>query len=78
MKGGNTTQAKEKWALIERNFTTYHATPEQAQRFAAIQDKAKELAHLIAATTKESKEQAIALNELESVLSWVDKAIARE
>lgn len=43
----------------------------------AIREKAKELAYLIKNTTPKSREQSVALTELETSVFWANAAIAR-
>lgn len=60
------------------NAFTYHLPKEdQAQRYTAIRDKARELAHLIAAETPFSREQSSALTRLEECVMHANAAIAR-
>jgi hypothetical protein len=62
---------------IENTFT-YHAPKEdQQQRYEMLREKAKELAYLIVGCTPPSREQSIALTELESVIFNANAAIAR-
>lgn len=62
---------------IERNFT-YHPPKEgQQPRYEAIRAKAKEFAELIVETTPASREQSVALTELEAAVMWANAAIAR-
>lgn len=66
-----------KHEMIERNFT-YHAPKEgQPERYTALRAKAKELALLIVETTPASREQSVALTELETAVFWANAAIAR-
>ena len=60
------------------NAFTYHSPKEdQAPRYTAIRDKAKELAHLIAAETPVSREQSSAFTRLEECVMHANAAIAR-
>lgn len=62
---------------IQRAFT-YHAPKEgQPEKYVAIRDKAKELALLIADLTPSSREQSVALTNLETAVMWANAAIAR-
>jgi len=62
---------------IENNFK-YHAPKEdQQQRYERIRAKAKELALVIAEDTPSSREQNIALAQLEDTVMWANAAIAR-
>lgn len=62
---------------IERDFT-YHA-PKYAQqdKYEMIRDKAKAFAALIAGITPESREQSLAITNLEQAVMWANAAIAR-
>ncbi len=73
--GGQAMTIKER---IENDFT-YHAPKEgQAEKYVAIREKAKELALLIAQETPYSREQSLALTELETAVFWANAAIAHE
>jgi hypothetical protein len=62
---------------IENDFT-YHAPKEgQPERYQQIREKAKELALLIVDLTPTSREQSIALTELETATFFANAAIAR-
>ncbi len=66
-----------KQAQVERNFT-YHAPKEgQIERYAQLRAKAKELALLILELTPASREQSLALTELEYCSMMANAAIAR-
>jgi hypothetical protein len=57
---------------------TYHSPKgDQPERYVAIREKAKELAALILASTPKSREQSVALTELETAIFWANAAIAR-
>lgn len=67
----------DKSAQIENNFT-YHAPKEgQPERYVELREAAKALAHLIVAKTPGSREQSLALTNLEQVVFWANAAIAR-
>jgi predicted DNA-binding protein (UPF0251 family) len=67
----------DKKQMIENNFT-YHTPKEgQPERYEAIRAKAKELALLIVDITPLSREQAVALTELETAVFWANASIAR-
>jgi hypothetical protein len=62
---------------IENNFT-YHAPKEgQPEKYVAIREKAKELAYLIDSEVPKSREQSLALTNLEQVVFWANAGIAR-
>lgn len=57
---------------------TYH-TPhgDQAERYQYLRDQALSLAGAICANTPESREQALALTNLEQAVFWANASIAR-
>lgn len=58
---------------------TYHAPkPGQPEKYVALRDKAKELAQLILDMVPQSREQSVALTNLEQVVMWANAGIARE
>jgi hypothetical protein len=59
------------------NIFTYHAPKgTQSDRYVAIRDKAKELAQLILDSTPESREQSVALTNVQQAVMWANAAIA--
>lgn len=64
-------------ATIENNFTYHSPKDGQPERYAAIRAKAKELALLIDAECPGSREQSLALTNLEQSVFWANAAIAR-
>lgn len=72
------TQASfDKRAQVENNFT-YHAPKEgQPERYVQLREKAKEFALLILDLTPASREQSLALTELENATFWANASIAR-
>jgi len=64
-------------AQIDNNFTYHIPNPDQPDRYVAIRAKAKELAELICSITPPSREQSVAITELESCVMWANAAIAR-
>lgn len=70
----------KKQALIERinNDFVYHAPKAgQAERYEQLRDKAKEFALLIVELTPASREQSLALTELEKSVFFANASIAR-
>lgn len=62
---------------INKRFT-YHAPKEgQPERYVALREKYKELAHLIVELTPTGREQATALTNLETSSFWANAGIAR-
>ena len=63
--------------LINNNFT-YHAPKEdQLDRYNYLRESAKHLAHDISKLTPPSREQSLALTNLEQAIFWANAAIAR-
>jgi hypothetical protein len=62
---------------IERDFTYHPPKPGQQERYTRLRAAAKELALLIVEVTPASREQSIALTELETCVMWANAAIAR-
>lgn len=67
----------DKKATIEHNFTYHTPTEGQPEKYTALRAKAKELALLIVELTPASREQSVALTELETAIFWANAAIAR-
>lgn len=68
---------EEQRARIERDFTYHPPKNDQATRYAALRDKAKEFALLIADLTPYSREQSTALTLLNLATMEAHAAIAR-
>lgn len=62
---------------IDVNFTYHRPFGDQQERYEALRAKAKELAILINTTTPSSREQSLALTNLEQAVMWANAAIAR-
>ena len=62
---------------IAKNFTYHPTKAGQAERYAGIRSKAKELAELIDAECPRSRERSIALTNLEQSIFWANASIAR-
>lgn len=70
-------QNGERNNTLENNFT-YHAPKEgQTAKYEALRAKAKELAYLITNLTPPSREQFVAMTQLETAIFWAKAAIAR-
>ncbi|MEV2353614.1 hypothetical protein ABND43_17985 [Paenibacillus larvae] len=62
---------------IENNFK-YRAPKEgQPEKYAAIREKAKELAYLLDELCPNSREKSLALTNLEQSIMWANASIAR-
>lgn len=60
------------------NRFTYHKPKEgQPEKYEALREKAKELAYLIDELCPKSREQALALTNLEQAVFWANASIAR-
>lgn len=68
---------QKKVATVENNFSYHEPKPGQNEKYAAIREKAKELAHLINMTVPESREQSLAMTKLEECTMWANAGIAR-
>lgn len=64
-------------AQIDNNFAYHKPNPDQPERYVSIRAKAKELAELIVTVSPPSREQSVAITELESCVMWANAAIAR-
>lgn len=62
---------------IENDFVYHAPKDDQAERYVAIREKAKELATLICECTPPSREQSVALTALDRVVMASNAAIAR-
>ncbi len=73
----DTTVTSDKTRQIEHAFTYHPPKPGQPEKYTQLREKAKELALLIAELTPASREQSVALTELETAVFWANAAIAR-
>ncbi len=64
-------------ANIENRFTYHAPFGDQTERYQDIRDLAKKLAYLILEKTPDSREQSLALTNLEQAVFWANAAIAR-
>lgn len=64
-------------AQIEHNFTYHAPKPGQPEKYTELRNKAKELALMIIESTPSSREQSLALTQLEQAVFWTNAAIAR-
>jgi hypothetical protein len=62
---------------IQNNFTYHSPKDDQPGRYVIIRDAAKNLAMLIAEQTPYSREQSLAITNLEQAIFWANAAIAR-
>lgn len=62
---------------IDKRFTYHSPKGNQPERYVAIRNKAQELAELILNTTPSSREQSLAITELEMTVMWANASIAR-
>lgn len=62
---------------IEHSFKYHLPKQGQSEKYAAIRDKAKELAHLFDELCPDSREKDLALTNLEQSSFWANASIAR-
>lgn len=62
---------------LERRFTYHPPIGDQVARYAALRDKAHELARLICELSPPSREQSVALTQVEDAVMWANAAISR-
>lgn len=63
---------------LENRFTYHKPTPEKAEKYPLIRDKAKELAYLIQELTPDGREKSLAITKLEESVMWANAGISRE
>ena len=63
--------------VLENNFTCHAPQPGQPEKYQAIREKAKELAYLIVELVPKSREQSVALTDLETAVFWANAGVAR-
>lgn len=68
---------QQKIEQIEKAFTYHAPYGDQVERYTRLREKAKEFALLIVELTPESREQSLALTELEYSVMMANAAIAR-
>lgn len=61
---------------VDEVFVYHRPFGTQPERYVAIREKAKELAVLIQASTPASREQSVALTNLQQTVMWANAAIA--
>lgn len=61
---------------IQKSFTYHAPKGDQAERYQALRDKAKEYAELICSLTPEGREQSMALTQLQLANMLANAAIA--
>lgn len=62
---------------IETRFTFHSSKGSQPQRYVLLRDAAKDLAYEIVRNTPDSREQSLAITNLEQAIFWANAAIAR-
>ena len=62
---------------LDTRFTYHLPTGEQPDKYAKIGDKVRELAELIVEVCPDSREQSLAMTDLEKVRMWANASIAR-
>lgn len=69
--------SQKKADRLENNFTYHKPHGTQPDRYVTIRAAAKAFAEVILKNTPESREQSVALTELETAVMWANAAIAR-
>jgi len=64
-------------AKINNNFVYHAPKGDQAERYVAIREKAKELAELVVTLCPSSRELSLGLTSLEQSMFWFNASIAR-
>lgn len=63
---------------IQKAFT-YHAPRQgQPEKYTALREKAKEMAHMIEELCPDSRERSLAFGKLEETIMWANASIARD
>jgi hypothetical protein len=63
--------------VVENNFIYHKPFGNQPERYESLRMLAKELAYVILKKTPKSREQSLALTNLEQSVFWANAAIAR-
>lgn len=66
------------YARLEKEFTYQPPKPGQPERYEAIRNEAKALAHLIDSLVPEGREKSLAFTKLREVVMWANAGIAGE
>lgn len=69
--------ARQVQADLDNRFTYHSPQPDQPARYTALRNQAKDLAEAIVTSTPPSREQSLALTNLEQAIFWANAAIAR-
>lgn len=62
---------------LKKNFTYHKPFGNQPERYEAIRAEAMKFAAFVVANTPQSREQSVALTNLEQAVFWANAAIAR-
>lgn len=62
---------------IENNFKYHSPKDDQPERYPILRDAGKDLAYKIITLTPPSREQSLALTNLEQAIFWANAAVAR-
>lgn len=63
--------------MLENNFVYHSPKDDQPDRYGILRNSAKKLAYEIVTFTPSSREQSLALTNLEQAIFWANAAIAR-
>lgn len=63
--------------IIDNNFSYHSPKDGQPEKYEALRNKAKELAHMIDELCPNSREKSVAMTNLEQSVMWANASIAR-
>lgn len=63
-------------ASLDQIFTYHAPFGNQAERYVGLRNKAKEFAQLVQTSTPASREQSVALTNIQQAVMWANAAIA--
>lgn len=76
-KGLRISMTKDFKQQIENNFTYHPPNELQIEKYQAIRNLSKALAHFINETCPDSREKSLAIANLEQAMMWANASIAR-
>ena len=78
MKSMKNVLTQDNLEQLDKMFTFYVASSEQAERYVEVRSAAKNLGQRILECAPHSRERSLAMTKLEEVIMWTNKAIAQE
>lgn len=61
---------------LDRTYTYHKPTPDQVERYTAIRTAGRHLADVVVLSTPPSREQSVALTNIQQAIMWANAAIA--